>query len=332
MERHRAIYPTERPTLDLSGTGTELEILDLLQRFDVLPSHYIYAWVGRAPVTRWRLTRLMRGHYIGLLQGKDKFGLSEDARLYARLRNVHYPLSIWPRGKALLAKRGLWIERERAGDQFDHKMFRSIVDWSFAFAAKQKRLTYETLGDIRMPPVEKPTHIPVPAMSDLVPDSFVKLEGKSNFFAHIEIDNNTETQFAAAENSIQGKVKRYAEYVRRRAFVTRYDLPKVTILFFFNKTGRVKTFLDVVKKTVPERDVQQRFAALYVPDFRESFPPPTGWALQPYERVGEPLNILEIVNAERKSAKNLRASGHHQEGRGGAGAANGGGPETRPTA
>ena len=349
MERKSAIHPSQRSTYRIVGTPRELEILDLLQRFDVLPSHYVKAWVGKESATADRLTRLLQGNYINILEGKGvwcqvcqrEHPFSEDAWDFARLRNVYYPLSIWPKGKALLAKRGLWVERKRQSDEFDHKMFRSIVDWSFAYGAREIGAAYETLTGIlpRAPwratkEDPDPSHIKVHNMSDLVPDSFVKIEDPQAFFAHIEIDNNTETQYGkGAENTIQGKVKRYAQYLRERGFNKRYGLPKITILFFFNRKGRVQTFLDVVRDTVKEPDVRQRFAAMYVPDFRDSFPPPTGFALtNNYERMGEPLNILEIVNGKRESSQNLRASRDHQEGRSRAGASHGRDPEARQTA
>ncbi len=329
-KRHSAIHPAELPTQRLSGTDKELEILDLLQRFDVLPSHYIQAWLGNTYSTRFYLTQLMEGHYAHLLRGKGvdcptcgrRHPFSEDAWDYTKRRNVHYPLALWSRGEALLAKCGMWVDRPRDSDPFDHKMFRCVVQFSFAFGARELGITYGTLDDVlkhpscHWKPTAKdtdPRHIPVKNMSALVPDDFVKLQGESAFFAHIEIDNGTETQ-SGHGTTIEDKVERFAAYIEHRDFMHRYGLPKIAVLFFFNQEGRLKTFLDVVKKVCRKQDVAQRFAGMYVPNFRKSFPPPTGWALGTYQRVGEPLNIMEIVNAKREGKEGGRPSENNQRG------------------
>ena len=62
--------------------------------------------------------------------------------------------------------------------------------------------------------------------------------------------------------------------------------------------------LDVVKEECPP-DIAKRFAFKTIPDWHESFPPPTGYMVsEPWARVGAPpLNILETLSetAERKA-------------------------------
>src|ERR1051326_1713066 len=63
--RHSA-YKIQKPILTLRGTPKELEILELLWRYDLLPSDFIYHATANYHATRTLLTKLAKGGYIGL--------------------------------------------------------------------------------------------------------------------------------------------------------------------------------------------------------------------------------------------------------------------------
>src|SRR5690349_7627063 len=119
--RHSAYKITE-PTLSLNGSGRELEILDLLQRYDLLPSDFIYQATGNYEGIRKTLRRLAKGCYVGF----PDFATREE-KLAHIPRNRNYVYELKDRGSALLGARR--IKRVRGNDHFKHKLLRSKVEF-----------------------------------------------------------------------------------------------------------------------------------------------------------------------------------------------------------
>jgi hypothetical protein len=324
MDRNRAIYPTERPQLtirdDLGG------MLQFVQHFDLIPTNALYAWFPSKTYTQKVLTDLMRGHYLGLPLGDGEYGLSDDAREYAKKRNVFYPIAIWPRGEALLANRGLWVARRRQSDGFDHKMNRCTWEFSGRFAARAHGLTVGTEADVLRHPDcpwkpskgdEHAHHLRMPGFPyHLVPDIFIaRFQGAKLFNAHVEIDNGTETQ-SGKGTTLEAKLDFYIPYIERGIFHSRYGLPNITVLFIFTRPGRMEKFRRLVEeKCNGKKAVVRRIAWACVPSFREEYPTKWDFALAAdYERVGDkPLNILETIRDTRAEGREGLRAGHGEE-------------------
>lgn len=329
MERHSAIFPTDRPQITVSGSEAELALLDLAQQHDVLPSLYFYEHSNNYEWTRQVVRRLVRGHYLGLPLGKEEYGLSRDARLYAKAKNVYLPLSIWPRGEALLADRGLWLGRDRDSDLFDHKMTRSLIAYSLWSAPRPYDIELRTLADIladeRCPEAtrsaKKPEQITFSQFDRLIPDAPLfgyarkQPNGKTRYvyFHGFEADRNTEQY-----STIAHKIKQYGRYLREGRFKTHYGLANITILFVTITASRGDGILKLIKEVAP--DLSQHFAVKVIPDFRKAYPPATAHLLtEPWSRVGQPLDILELLGVpnDRQSRTHLRAGDGEKETGGG---------------
>lgn len=332
MGRHRAIYPTE-PTYTTDGNPRELEVLCALRDVDALLSY----WLHKDTYSLKVITNLMRGHYIGIIQGDDH-GLSREARLYAKQRNVFYPLTLWDAGEKLLKKRGMWRERRRQSDPFDHKIDRCAVERSLQVGAAEAVATYGFFEDIIAHPScpwkatkddKHPHHILFPKDEYIVPDFSFKVEKDNNFFAHCEVDTGTET-LEGKGTTIEAKVRYYARYIHLRMFAKRYGLPKITILFYFTKASRKDAFLRIVKRVCAEFEpgLDQRFAAMVIENFRDlkivnvngenkpvyDYPPATGFAFtDDYERVGGTLNIATIIGASNGRTETLSDTRTHRD-------------------
>ncbi|MBN8965819.1 MAG: hypothetical protein J0H89_10680 [Rhizobiales bacterium] len=311
MKRNSPLKTSER-SYDSTGDGRDIDLLEKLATFDALFSYQLRE-------TRYDdavITRLIKGHYIGLVRDKNEPDkISKDAYDFARRKNVYLPLMVWPRGEALLATKGRWPNRHKQADRFDHRMYRVSNEFSLWTGAKAHGLTFDFIGgvlaDDRCPPATRNAddahRIPL-GNENIVPDTpIIRVRGAKTFCAHIEHDMGTERMFSAHQDSIESKVRRYVRYLAARGFRDRYALPNVTILFFFNQLSRHKTFPDLVKHVTGDPEIQQRFASMFQTDHNalrideidgqpktvRLFPPATGYALEnDYQRVAEPLNIL----------------------------------------
>ncbi|MFN3658188.1 MAG: hypothetical protein ACK4UO_13105 [Pseudolabrys sp.] len=325
--RHSTVNPSDQPTYHTDGTKAELEVLDLLQRYDCLPSHYIRIATGSELYTRAVISRLAAGHYIGLPLGRGGRGISKEAREFARKHTVFFPLAIWSRGEALLRKHGKFLERAKDGDHFDHKVARSVVDFSFDFAPR-------VFNGLRIKPQHEIIAHPdcaAEVRTDPKPQSFKLSDGRrvvpdgplrgleytygtktANLFYFLEVDNGTEPGESkdTERQSINRKVENYREFFHRKIFNTRYGLPNMTVFFVFNDARRVETALDIVaRKCSPA--IAQRFAMKSISNFRTAYPPATAHMVaEPWRRVGESLDIMQTLTAtvESKHGREARAN------------------------
>ena len=311
--RRSTVHPPAQPTYHTDGTPAELELLDFLQRYDCLPSHYIRNALGSAPYTRAVISRLAAGHYLGLPLGRGGTSVSSEALAFARQHNVFFPLAVWPRGEALLRKHGKYLGRAKDGDHFDHKVARSTVEFSFDMAPRVfNGLRTKSQEDILAHP-----DCPAQTREDPKPQSFTLGNGKrvipdgplrgleyegASLFYFVEIDNGTEPLNSDAERqSIKRKVENYEEFFRRRMFHSRYGLKNMTVFFVFNDAHRLEASLDIVaRKCSPA--VAQRFAMKSISNFRKAYPPATAHMVAyPWRRVGESLDILQTLTATAES-------------------------------
>jgi hypothetical protein len=217
MERFSSYRTDGPPSFDASGTPRELEVLGLLQTYDLLPSHYIRTALGNSGYVPDLLTNLRKGHYIGFPE------MEPEERLAHILRNRKYVNQIWPRGEALLARHGLWHGKPRGNDHFKHKLLRSQIEFSLDWAAYEvpdlRVITpAEVLAHKNCPPATREDKTPwrIPPKPCLEPDITrgYALDGHFIFF-HVEVDRNTEPGDSESKRqSIRDKIQRYVAYLR----------------------------------------------------------------------------------------------------------------------
>jgi hypothetical protein len=346
MERHSAIYPTDRPTLTLRGTALELDFLELAQRHPTLLSSYFYQHFGKYEYSRKLLRRLFQAHAAGLPLGHEEYGLSRDARLYAKQGNVFYPVQVWPAGKLLLAKDGRWPDRPTViSNEFDHNVLCALISYSFESAPRPAGIILRTQADIladeRCPEstrkLERPERVEFAKKDVIIPDRQLfgyrsTANGKTINFHGFEADRNTETYA-----TIKHKLRQYTRYLKDGWFNRLYGLTNApTIPFVTINRARANGILNLIKEEVPEK-LQDRFAVKVIADFRHKLPPATAHMLmEPWERVGKPLNIPELLGVtddlRGEAAKHREIDRGPQGDRHQASGPAGRDPETRETA
>ena len=332
-ERHSAKFPKGKPTATLRGTDFQVDILDLAQRHPCLPTYYFYAHFGKYEYTRKAIRQIFKARAAGLPLGHGEFGISRAARHYCTWPKVHYPVQVWPIGKDLLIEKGRWLGFPAVnGNEFDHNVLTSIASYSLTSAPRPHDITLRTQADIladarcpeRTRALERPERVEFGKKDAFVPDyqlfGYQRLQpnGKtrSMYFHGFELDRNTETY-----ETIRHKLRQYVRYLSGGYFEALYGFKNApTILFITTNRSRADGILRLIAKEVP-KSLQDRFAVKVISDFRTKLPPATSFLVtEPWERVGEPLNIprlLGVTDGQDTSRENSRANGNHQESGGG---------------
>lgn len=306
--RYSTLSPSPRPLINLKMTPGRLAVLDVLQRYDVLPATYLKSHFASWTNTRNLLADFAKAHLIRVPEGYKHLNARKRVR----------PLELTDLGRKALAEAGLLRPRERMNDHFYHSYFRSIVQFSFDQAVKEiPGLTIHTESDIINHPIA-PAFIksePNPSWFEsnghvIRPDAPIfgyAYNGAHMFFHGFEADRATERLKSDkyAKKTIEKMLTAYADYIERRLFNTRYGLSTITILIMTIGAQRMQNMLNMLRATVPNEKVQRRFAFKALPDFIGDgpLPPPTAHMVtEPWTRVDGPFSILETLKAtaERK--------------------------------
>lgn len=311
--RHSAFHLPEKPIIELHGSPSELRALDRLQRYDTLPSPYAFS--GMEYYGRTVQTRLIKAQAIRIPQ---------FARQWAVKRNVHYPLEITPIGERVLAQAGRWLGRQKGGDHFEHKYYRSVAEFLFDYAATtidglRVKMLADLLADLRCPAAtatdEHPERLYLSEKQYIVPDFYRGYEYRALATIHffVEVDRNTEPLTSRADRqNIQDKINAYDRFFAENGFEERYGITQASVLWITTEEFRKDAILFLLSKSLYPR----QHAIQVLPDFIKGFPPPSDRMVsQPWVRVGGELDILAILK-ETATKKEMRREPRHQDSQG----------------
>jgi Replication-relaxation len=299
-------YKSTEPVLILNGSPRELELLDLLRRYDILPSDFIYKATGNYHATRTLLTRLTKGGYIGFPE------LPYQEKLAYIPRNSNYVYELKAKGKALLALKNCWRDRSRGNDHFKHKLLRSKAEFALDHCALRILYPEDILAHPNCPQSTRneryPWHITASKPS-LAPDITRGFEYQGSYaFLHVEVDRGTEPEETENERqSICRKLERYQSYLENRVYYKRYGLTGAPTVLFL-------TISDLRKEQIKrhaKKYSHPRFAFACVPDLK-----PDTQLLSTWEALEGTINLMELLNGHAESTRPRREA---REDRAGAG-------------
>jgi hypothetical protein len=248
--RYSMFKPPERPLFKLKEAPTFVAILDVLQRYDVLPSSYIKAQPFSTPEYIEKcITKLGQAKLIKLADGYE-----HHMALY-RVR----PLQITELGERYLGER--LIGRSKINDHFKHRYLRSVLEYH------RDRLSATV------------TPLPTPAIEllgkTLNPDNAWKIEYRdvetATMYFFEEDDTGSERvrghdSFEDRKKTIRTMLKAYEEYYADGHYKGEY--PTISVLTHTTKAHRVETILDLIDEEIDPL-WKPRFAVKAVPDFLE---------------------------------------------------------------
>jgi hypothetical protein len=304
-----------KPLIKLRPSSADLDILDLMQDYDVLPSTYIKQSFDHFEYIKKRLVLLQKAHLIGVPEGYEH----PNAKYRVR------PLELRPLGYQLLAEHGRERPRKKGNDHFKHRYLRSIVKFSRDRAAVEiSGITIRDTEDIRRhdhTPQEirnAPDFASIPIGKSVIqPDDFWGIKyaypkgTTAEMIFHEEDDRGT---YPARSNSekrhkdLRDMIRGYRDYIESEGYEERYGIPQVSILIHTTSLDRLATTFDIIKDEC-SADTAKRFLGKALPDFLrdEPLPPATAHLItEPYYRVENgtvaPFSILDTLRAtaERK--------------------------------
>lgn len=306
-------------------TSNRLRILDLLQDYECLPSHYIPTMLGLSVRSTIQDFVLLR-HQMGVIECPPGSWESQNARY----RPAIYSLS--ERGEQALRDAGLYRPVARGNDHIKHKSARCIVDASFALGVKETAgLSLVTYRDIlahpSCPPETKrsrtPFHFPTqfsyrtPRLNKLVevdrdtvhdskPFAIAYTQAdktKRLFVAGIEVDRGTETRNPekTVRQTINEKILAALELHRQRTYQRQLGIPNAATLFVAISEHEMREMMNILEERTGGKG-SAHIAFKFVREFAsiDHFPKPTGFMLtEPWQRVGHPpLDILAELGAK----------------------------------
>jgi len=285
--RHSA-YKIVEPILTLNGSPRELELLDLLRRYDLLPSDFIYKATGNYHATRTLLTRLTKGGYIGFPN------LPHQEKLAYIPRNANYVYELKPKGAALLALKDRWRARTRGNDHFKHKLLRSMVEFSLDHAGLRTLFPEDILAHPNCPRETREDPFPWRITGSrplLAPDITRGFAHNGGFaFLHVEVDRGTEPEETQNERqSICAKLSRYQTYLTEKVYFKRYGLTGAPTVLFLTINNNRKERIKKHARKYPHA----RFAFTCVPDFDADTQLLTTW-----ETLEGSVNLMQILGAD----------------------------------
>jgi hypothetical protein len=273
MERHSAFKLKGQPTYSVAGEGKQLIVLDLLQRYDLLPSPVLRKAVGDEKYGEEVLTKLCKGHYIGLP--------AELLPPNPPQRNRAYPYKLYDRGKALLEREGLWLERPQGNDHFAHKILRSQAQYAFDHpeVIGVKLITEDAiLNDDSCPPETRdlahPSYFNI-RQYEVQPDGPIlgyEYKGKRIYFHGFEADNGNEPIRENKKDpykrvTIQQKFRHYTQYLEERMHRVLYGIPRVYIPFVLKPglEARLLSMINLLREKYPQHAERFLFTT-FTPD------------------------------------------------------------------
>jgi Replication-relaxation len=297
--------------LPVNGSIKQLALLDALQppNYEVLPTSYLLKLFGFH--TGRDLITLLNGEgYIRIPRAK------EARQMGARNRKATWELT--ERGMLLLASHQRFNKLPFGDDQFAHKYLRSIIQFSFDQAAKEvpgltKRTMIDILAHADCPKTLKDEAAKghnlswIPLKTFIKPDAplfgyvYLKPDGKKRtFYLHgFEADRGTEPLTGYDRQTIQAKLKNYAEYLEKGQYFKRYGIPNCAVAFVCVSPARAKNILDLIAAGYPK--LAHKFLVKVTTPFEADAPaPPDGhmvtedWLLA----NSKTFNILKFLKGE----------------------------------
>lgn len=304
MERHSAYKAIGKPTYSTAGNAREMEILKLLSRYDVLPSDFIYHGLDNYQATRATLTKLDAGHYIGFPD------LEPEEKLAYIPRNDFYVYELKPRGKALLARDGIFA-KVGGNDHFLHKLLRSEVEYLLDRAPVVVKGPDDILTHPQCPRATREMAYPfrVPPKPALEPDitrGFAA--GDSALFVHVEIDRGTEPKRSfQARQSLSGKITRYRQYFEGEHYKKHFGFPYAP---------------SVLIATTRNTDDLPALIEEFAGDWKRRFfftsvalkPLPTDNLFVPWQSADGTLDLLELLNVRHEKSGARERTGERNTG------------------
>lgn len=285
------------PSYDTGGTASEIEILKLLARYDLLPSAYIYEAIGNYFYTRTQLTNLRKGHYIGLPD------LPRDEKLAYIPRHSFYVYELKPRGRALLARHGD-IVIQGGNDHYKHRLLRSQIEFLLDRAPLDVKRSEHILSHPNCPVATRDAPYPfrIPLKPTLEPDITRAFgNGDRYVFLHIEVDRGTEPLISAnARQSIRSKVERYVEYMNTGFYKDHFGFIVPPSVLFITTRQNTEQLLQALKEFSGKR--ANRFYVTTIPEK----PLPTFNLFVPWQGADGTLDLMEKFNVRQGE------SGTHQ--------------------
>ncbi|QAU49664.1 hypothetical protein [Bradyrhizobium guangzhouense] len=298
---YRARRPGSRPLLTLEAAkaadDVALNILDFMQRYDLLPPSYVKAQPFSTPAYIEKcLTVLQKGHYVGIPKAQPK-------DIYA----FHW-LEVWPRGFSYLGDRALG--RALVNDPFPHKCLRSVIEYHRD----------------QLPALVTPLAVPSIELraKTLYPDNHWKIEYRevktATMYFFEEDDTGTERgrgdeNFERYDKSLRTMIREYNEYFVHGHYLNQFST--ISVLIHTTKKRRVDTILSIVDEEMAPQ-WKPRIAIKAVPDFLE-YPellpkPNDNIVATDYVRIGksgqrERFNIMDTLKATELRKRGGEISG-----------------------
>ncbi|QWG24158.1 hypothetical protein KMZ93_04305 [Bradyrhizobium sediminis] len=227
-----------------------MAILDVLQRYDVLPSSYVKAQPFSTPdYIEKCITELGKAKLIKLADGYEHF-----MALY-RVR----PIQITELGERYLG--GRFLGRTKANDHFKHRYLRSVLEYHRdRLPAEIEALETPTI-DLRAKTLNPDGHWRI---------TYRDVETATMYF-HQEDDTGSERLtghggFESSKKTIRTMLKAYDEYYTDGHYKDQY--PTISVLIHTTKEYRAANILDLIEQEASEQ-WKPRFAVKAVPDFLE---------------------------------------------------------------
>jgi protein involved in plasmid replication-relaxation len=310
MERHSAYKTEGTPTYTTAGTPRELDILKLLVRYDLLPSHFIYHALCNYQATRAALTKLAKGHYIGLPD------LPHEEKLAYIPRNAFYVFELKPRGRALLARHGD-IVTQGGNDHYKHRLLRSEIEFLLdrAPAPLSVKGPADILNHTNCPAATRALPYPfrVPPKPSLEPDITRGFGYTDNYlFLHVEVDRGTEPVLSLnARQSLKSKVARYVKYFRHKAYKTHFGFVVAPSVMFITTRAETDILQTLIKTDAGEW--AKRFLFTTIP----AKPLPTHQLFAPWQGIDGAFDLMEKLNVRPEEGRPRERVGENHQGRGG---------------
>lgn len=300
--RRSRFYPESKGAY--VGSPRHIEVLDLLQQYDCLPSNYIRAAI---PSTYTQPV-------LNLLNQEGYIGVPEEAKHHINARYRPTVFELLPKGEQLLKQHELWHGRVKSSGHFRHKFMVSCVLFSFHRACTNG-ITFKTEDAIvalapwkPMAKDRSPSAVPI-GDTKIIPDApmFGLTLGKHTMHFHgFEADRGTEPLTATYDRqNITSKVQNYGKYLKADLPKKRYGLQRITILFVTLSSQRARAIQTIIQ----QEGLTKHIHVKSIPDFLESFPPPTDHIVRDDWLDGfNILNTLEATRERTEIGKGLRAN------------------------
>jgi hypothetical protein len=325
--KRRSRYKTEQRFKHVRATENDLPVLDLLQTYPVLPTHFINTLVPPASVT-YRTDRLTTlRHDLKFLHWPDEFFRSPKARS----RPAVYELT--DLGRDFLDTYGRRRVKYDRNDDHNHRLASSMVAASFQIGAKSLpdlfMIDHQTIlagAPAETRTADHPFHFPVDfdytypktgqvervqtyVDHDWRPFGigYKRPDGKTAkiFFPALEVDMNTEGDNPDdhTRQSVTRKLQSLLYLLDNDIYQKQLGIKSAIALFVDSSPFRLTRVMDRLMKLTHGHG-SEHIAFKVIPNFKtwHDFPPANGHMLtETWERAGaEPLNILQELGYPRK--------------------------------